>query len=132
MRRLPVLPLLLAISIAACGPSKMDPETIAYAKSIVFKNVRLSAKSDLTGRDTYFLRIDVSNNGQRVIKELDIMMYFFDPQGKIVYSERATAVSPRRRPLNPGETRDFQHGFDLPAEWNRVSPTITITYLQLK
>jgi hypothetical protein len=46
-------------------------------------------------------------------------------------SHPATAISPRLRALGPGETRDFRQGFDPPAGWNRVSPNIGITYLEL-
>jgi hypothetical protein len=124
--------LLILVFLAACGPQKMDDETIAYAKSIEFRNVRLSAKESYSRQTVYFLRIDVHNNGQRVVGELDVVLFFYDAQGKVVTTERATAVSSRLKPLGPGETRDFQHGFDLPADWNRVSPNVGIAYMELK
>ena len=125
--------MILLLAASACGPHKMDEETIAYAKSSIrFENVRLSAKASYTGQTVYFLRIDVVNYGQRTVKELDVVLYFYDTNGKLVNTERATAISPRLRPLGPGEKRDFQHGFDLPTDWNRTSPNVGIAFMELK
>jgi hypothetical protein len=116
-----------------CGPRTMDEDTIAYAKAYIrFQNVRLSAKEAYSGQTVYFLRIDVVNNGTRAVKELDVVLYFYDTSGKLVNMERATAISPRLRPLGPREKRDFQHGFDMPPDWNRTSPNIGIAFLDLK
>lgn len=121
------------LALAGCGPRTMDQQTIAYAKeSIRFENVRLSAKASYTGQTVYFLRIDVVNYGNRAVKQLDVVLYFFDTQGKLVNTERATAISSRHTPLEPGKRRDFQHGFDYPADWNRTSPNIGIAFLDLK
>jgi len=119
--------------LASCKPSKMDAETIAYAKSFIrFPSVHLSAKDAYAGQTVYFLRIEVANSGSRAVKELDVVLYFYDTAGNLVTTERATAVSPRLRPLGSGEKRDFVHGFYLPDGWNRTSPNIGIAYLELK
>ena len=131
--RVPAAVLLVVLSFSGCGPRKMNDETISYAKSSIrFDNVKLSAKEAYSGQTVYFLRIDVVNQGQRPVKELIVMLYFHDRAGKLVNTERATAVSARSRPLGPGQRRDFQHGFDLHPDWNRTTPHIGIAYLDLQ
>jgi hypothetical protein len=123
----------LVVLLAGCKPHKMDEETIAYAKAYVrFQNVRAGCKTDYRGQTLCTLHIDVANNGSRTIREMDVVLYFYDTQGSVLATERATAISPRLRPLGPGQTRDFLHGFDLMDSWNRTSPSIGIAYLELK
>jgi hypothetical protein len=125
--------LVLVAFLAACKPHKMDEEAIAYAKAYVrFQNVRAGCKTDYRGQTLCTLHMDVANNGPRVIRELDVVLYFYDTSGNVVIVERATAISPRLRPLDPGQTRDFLHGFDLLDSWNRTSPGVGIAYLELK
>ncbi len=111
----------------------MDQETIAYAKQYVrFQNVRASAKTDYRGQSLGTLHMDVANTGPRDIRELDVVLYFQDAAGNVIATERATAISPRLKPLAAGQTRDFMHGFDLMNAWNRSSPGVGIAYLKLK
>ena len=124
--------MVVAALLTACGPKKMNEEAIAYAHSVVFRNARLSALQSYSGQTMYYLRIDVNNIGDKPVRQLEVILYFYDAQGKLVNTERATAVSDRHKPLMPGETRDFKHGFDMPADWNRVTPNIGIAYLELK
>src|SRR5437763_147984 len=104
---------LLIVSVAlltACGPKKMNEEAVAYARSIVFQNARMSTPmQSYTGVISYYLRIDVHNNGDKPVRQLEVVLYFYDAQGKLVNTERATAISERHKPLMPGETRDFKH-----------------------
>jgi hypothetical protein len=131
--RAAVSALAVAALLAGCKPRKMDEETIAYAKAYVrFQNVRAGCKSDYRGQTLCTLHIDVANNGSRTIKEMDVVLYFYDTQGNVLVTERATAIPPRLRPLGPGQTRDFLHGFDLLDTWNRTSPSIGIAYLELR
>ena len=128
-----VAALVLVALLAGCKPPKMDEAAIAYAKTYVrFQNVRAGCKTDYRGQTLCTLHMDVSNNGPRTIKELDVVLYFYDITGKVLIVERATAISPRLRPLDPGQTRDFLHGFDLLDTWNRTSPGVGIAYLELK
>ncbi len=126
------IPVLFLTLLAACGPKKMNEEAVAYAKSIEFRNARLSALQAYSGETMHYLRIDVRNTGQRAVRQLEVVLYFYDRQNKLVNTERAIAVSERHRPLAPGETRDFKQGIEFPPDWNRVTPNIGISYLELK
>ncbi len=117
--------------LSSCGPRTTSEDAKAYASSIEFRNVRLSASESYAGQTVHYLRIDVVNKGGRKVKELQVVLYFRDAIGKVVLTENAVAISPRHRPLEPGETRMFRQGFDPPADWNRVSPNIGIAYLAL-
>jgi len=127
-----VLLCVLCAFVVSCGPRTISEEAKAYASSIEFRNVRLSAAETYAKQTIYYLRIDVYNKGQRPVRELRIMLYFRNSQGELLMSHPATAISPRLRSLAPGETRDFRQGFDPPAGWNRTSPNIGITYLEIE
>lgn len=127
-----VLLCVLCAFVVGCGPRKISDEAKAYASSIEFRNVRLSAAETYAKQTIYYLRIDVHNKGQRPVRELQIMLYFRNAQGELLMSHPVTAISPRLRSLGPGETRDFRQGFDPPPGWNRTSPNIGITYLDIE
>ena len=124
--------LLLAALLLACRPKLMDEETRAYASSVIFSNVRLSALETYAHQTVHYLHIDVQNRGQRRVKHLEVILYFRNSLGQVALTERAVAISPRLRPLEPGETRKFQQGFDPPAGWNRTSPNIGIAHLVIE
>jgi hypothetical protein len=124
--------LAVALLLAACRAKPMDEETKAYASSIVFSNVRLSAEENMAHQTVHYLRIDVQNRGPRQVKHLEVILYFRNTLGQVALYERAMAISPRLRPLAPGETRAFKQGFDPPADWNRTSPNIGISYLAIE
>jgi len=91
----------------------MNDEAVAYAKSIDFATP-LSALQAYSGETMHYLRIDVHNSGPRAVKQLEVVLYFYDRQNKLVNTERAIAVSERYKPLAPGETRDFKQRHRLP------------------
>lgn len=124
--------LALCALLIGCGKKTTSPEAAAYASNILFRNVRLTASETFAKQTIYYLRIDVQNKGDRAVKELQLLLYFRDVQGQVLLTHPATAISSRFRPLAPGETRDFRQGFDPPAGWNRTSPNIGITYLEIE
>jgi hypothetical protein len=130
MKRRACLAIVVALGFSACKKTT-SPEAAAYASKIVFSNVRLSAAENAAQQTIHYLRVAVTNRGDRPVKHLEVILYFQDAQGKVVLTERAMAISPRLRPLAPGEQRDFRQGFDPPADWNRASPNVGIAYLEI-
>ncbi len=124
--------LLAALLLVSCRPKPMSDEAKAYASSVIFRNVRLSAMETYAHQTVHYLHIDVRNIGQHKVRHLEVILYFRNSLGQVALTERATAISPRLRPLEPGETRAFQQGFDPPADWNRTSPNIGIATLVIE
>ena len=118
--------------LASCGGRTPHEEAAAYASQLEFRNVRLSASENFAGQTVHYLEIDVHNRGQRAVRQLEVLLSFRNAQGPVVLSERATAISPRTRPLGAGQKRSFRLGFDPPAEWNRQRPEISIASLLLE
>jgi hypothetical protein len=60
-------------------------------------------------------------------------MQFTDPFKQLVQTETERLFGPNEVPLMPGESRDYQLGYDhISAQWNQVYPSVKITGLELK
>ena len=132
--------LLLLLCLAAflfwgCRPSpELSPRDIAnYATRISFSNFRLSARENMVGQTVYYVAGEVSNGGDRTITLLEVNVSFRDDLSHVVLRERTRVISPGHVPLGPGESRQFRMGFEeIPDTWNRVSPDLEITRLELE
>ena len=69
----------------------------------------------------------IANNGDRVVKLVEINCVFYDPYGQVVLRERVPIVSKKMGRLAPGETKAFRLAFDnVPEAWNQVMPSMII------
>lgn len=128
-----LVPLLVTcLLLVSCARRTTDEEAAAYASQLEFRNIRAGASGNFAGQTVTYIKMDVHNRGRRAVKHVEVLLSFRDTQGKEVLRERAVAVSPRTRPLGPGQTRGFQLGFDIPADWDRRQPSITIARLVLE
>ncbi len=122
---------LAALVLAGCHRPSAQ-EAAAYASQIEFQNVRLSASENFAHQTVHYLSIDVYNRGQRSVEQLEVVLTFRNTLGQVALTQRATAVSPRTRPLAPGQKRDFRAGFDPPPDWNVRQPEISISNLVIE
>ena len=101
-----------------------------YAPRITFSNFRVGVSENMAGHTIYYVDAVVKNGGDRTIRELSVDASFRDLDGLVVFRERAAVISPRRKALGPGESREFRMGFEgLPASWNRSAPNLEIAHL---
>ena len=117
--------------LASCSSRAREQAAAAYAPNLYFSNARLSASENFAGQTIHYIAIEVQNRGPRAVSHLEVMLTFRNSQGQVVLSERATAISPRVRPLGAGEKRPFRLGFDPPPDWNFRSPEVGIARLVL-
>ncbi|HVA17988.1 MAG TPA: FxLYD domain-containing protein [Candidatus Dormibacteraeota bacterium] len=105
----------------------------AYVANVDFENLEMSAFENMLHQKVTYLNGDISNKGRRAIRAADVTIEFYDPEHKLLLREVRRIVGNGTRPLQSGETRDFQIGFEtLPADWDHKFPAIHVTGLDLE
>ncbi len=107
-------------------------EERAYLREIVVTDAHMSAAENLAGGTVTYLDALVTNQGAKLVRQLEIQLEFHDALNQVVLREKARPVTLRTSPLKPGETRTFRASFEhLPADWNHAPPVITTTQVHL-
>ena len=115
---------------APSGPF-LSADQKAYLAQIVISDTRMSAAENFLGHTVIYLDGQVTNRGNRIVRQVEIQMEFVDMLNQVVLRDKAFPLKPPMPPLKPGETRTFQVSFDhMPAEWNQAAPTITVKSVQ--
>jgi hypothetical protein len=105
----------------------------AYAAEIKFENLSMSAFENMLHQQVTYLNGDISNTGSRTVRAAQVTVEFFDQQNRIALRDTRRIIGDNTHPLESGETRDFQIGFEaIPDRWNHKFPAIRITGLDLE
>ena len=105
----------------------------AYVAEITFDNLGLSAFENMLHQKVTYLNGDISNKGARTIRAAEVTVEFYDQDNKVALRDTRRIIENNAQPLQSGETRDFQIGFEaIPDRWNRKFPAIHITGLDLE
>ena len=105
----------------------------AYVQQIKFENLSLSGFENMLHQQVTYLNGDISNTGSRTIQGAEVTVEFFDQNDKVALRDTRRIIGKDTRPLESGETRDFQLGFEaIPNGWNHKFPAIHITGLDLE
>ncbi|HKF53243.1 MAG TPA: FxLYD domain-containing protein [Candidatus Acidoferrales bacterium] len=105
----------------------------AYVQEIKFQNLSLSGFENMLHQQVTYLNGDISNAGSRTIQGAEVTVEFYDQNGKVALRDTRRIIGNGTRPLESGETRDFQLGFEaIPNGWNHKFPEIHITGLDLE
>jgi hypothetical protein len=108
-----------------------DADQKAYLSQIVISGAHMSAAENFLGHTVIYLDGQVTNRGNRTVRQIEIQMEFVDILNQVVLRDDAFPLRLQATPLKPGETRTFQVTFDhMPAEWNQAAPAITIKSVQ--
>jgi hypothetical protein len=103
----------------------------AYLPQIVISDARMSAAENFLGHTVIYLDGQVTNRGNRIVRQVEIQMEFVDTLNQVVLRDNAFPLKPPMPPLKPGETRAIQVSFDhMPADWNQAAPAITVKSVQ--
>jgi hypothetical protein len=109
----------------------LDAEQRVYLSQIVISDARMSAAENFLGHTVIYLDGQMTNQGSRTVRQIEIQMEFVDMLNQVVLRDNGFPLKPPMAPLKPGETRSFQVTFDrMPAEWNQAAPTITVKSVQ--
>jgi hypothetical protein len=106
----------------------LDAEAKAYLSKITVSDARMSAAENFLGDTITYLDAEVTNQGSKTLRDVELRLEFVDTLDQVVLRDSAHPVTLRTPPLEPGKTRTFQVSFDhLPADWNQAPPHITPT-----
>lgn len=105
----------------------------AYVAEVKFENLNLSAFENMLHQQVTYLTGDISNTGARTIEAAEVIVEFYDQDNKLALRDTRRIIGNNTQPLESGETRDFQIGFEaIPEKWNHKFPAIRITGLSLQ
>jgi hypothetical protein len=118
---------------ASAGPPHptLNAEQTAQLAFLVFSDPHMSAAQNFLGNTVTYLDAQVTNQGAKTIRLLDVELNFVDTLRQVVLRETAHALTARGAPLAPGGTRAFRVSFEhMPDDWDQAPPTITAVYLE--
>lgn len=112
------------------GPPRPPPLTAdakAYVRHLRLHDVQMKAHESYLKQSVVEITGKIGNEGDRVLKVVEINCVFWDPYGQLVLRERVPIVSQKTGGLAPGEIRNFRLAFDnIPESWNQAMPQLVI------
>jgi len=122
----------LSRSTSAAGRRPhVSAEQAAYFPSLVFADLRMSAAVNFLGDTVTYLDGNVTNQGAKRVRRVDVELNFLDSLNQVVLRETAYPLAGRSKPLQPGETLAFRVTFDhMPADWNQAPPRVKPVYVE--
>jgi hypothetical protein len=116
---------------AGAGRPPLSADQKAYLASLVFSDLRMSAAANFLGDTITYLDGNVTNQGAKPVRRLDVELNFVDTLNQVVLRETARLLANRATPLQPGETYAFRVTFDhMPADWNQAPPSAKAVYVE--
>jgi hypothetical protein len=113
----------------------LTPEARAYVRGGYLKlsDVTMGAKESFGGQQLVEILGKITNDGDRVVKLVEINCVFYDPYSMVVLRQRVPIVSAKMGGLKPAETKSFRLPFDtLPDSWNQTLPQLVIAQIQFQ
>ncbi|MGH9859077.1 MAG: hypothetical protein ACRD5F_03525 [Candidatus Acidiferrales bacterium] len=117
----------------AAQPLPFGPEEQRYAERIHFRDFQLSRAENMLGQEVTFIECTVENAGTAVLRELEVVLEFYNLENQPVFSERRRLLGRYEAPLGGGRSRRVSMNFEtLPADWNQRAPVTKVTGLVLE
>ncbi len=111
----------------------LTPEAKAYVKHLKLSVVELKATDSAMAKSLIEITGNITNNGDRRLKLIELNCVFYDPYGQVVLRERVPIVRPRTGGLAPAQTKPFRMPFDnMAASWNQAMPQLIIAQIQFE
>ncbi|HYL09904.1 MAG TPA: hypothetical protein VEU31_04130 [Candidatus Acidoferrales bacterium] len=115
---------------AAPPPLPMGAAEQAYAPRIRFTQFRAMRAANFLHQEVTFLFGNVTNDGNRAIREIQVQLEFRDVFNQVVLRDTVRVLGRSAAPLAPEESRDIQLTYEhIAADWNQASPALRITGL---
>jgi hypothetical protein len=112
--------------------STASHEAKAYLTNLGLSDVNMQASENLVNQKVVEVLGNISNNGPRELKSIDVYCLFYGLDGREVHRERLRIVGGAGTPgsLKPGATKSFRMPFDsLPDGWNQALPKMVIAQI---
>jgi hypothetical protein len=107
-------------------------EAKAYLANLALSDVTMQASESLMNQKVVEVLGNISNNGPRELKSIDVYCLFYGVDGRLLHRERLRIVGgvETRGSLKPGATKAFRMPFDsLPEGWNQALPKMVIAQI---
>jgi hypothetical protein len=99
----------------------------AYVHNLRLSDVEMQKHESYLGQSLVEITGSIGNDGDRVLKSVEIHLVFYDAYGQVVLRERRAIVDTKMHSLAPGQTKPFRLAFDnIPDEWNQAMPQLVI------
>jgi hypothetical protein len=120
--------------VSAVQKLPFGPAEQAYAAQIHIQNIHLAESSNLLNQKFTYVAANLSNDGPRTIRSLEVTIEFYDPFKQVVLRDTDRIIDRTDPPLGVAKAQDFQVTLEqrLPAEWNQQYPSIRVTGLLLE
>jgi hypothetical protein len=142
---IPVLPVVMGLLLLVGGavfwflqhqpPPKVAKPVLtgdarAYVRYLKLSDVDMKAHESYFKQSVVEITGKIGNEGNRVLKLVEINCVFGDSAGQVVLRERVPIVSAKTNGLAPGETKSFRLAFDnIPESWNQALPQLVIAQI---
>jgi hypothetical protein len=108
----------------------LTAEARGYLKNLALSEVSMQANESYLKQEVVEINGKISNNGDRVVKLVEINCVFHDAYGQVVLRERVAIAGRKAGDLRPGETKIFRLAFDsIPQSWNKQMPDLVIAQI---
>ena len=111
----------------------LTPEAKAYVRNLKLSDVEMKATDSAMAKSLIEIVGNITNNGDRKVKLVELNCIFYDPYNQVVLRERVAIVRIKAGGLAPGETKPFRMPFDnLAGSWNQAMPQLVIAQIQFE
>jgi uncharacterized protein DUF3426 len=144
-RSIPVLPIAvgLVLLLGAAGffflerqssvttrPPVLTGDARAYVHNLKLSEVDMKAHESYLKQAVTEITGKIGNQGDRVLKLVEINCVFSDAYGQVVLRRRVSIVGRKSGGLAPGEVKSFRLAFDdIPQSWNQALPQLVIAQI---
>ena len=140
-----VVVVVVSASLLLRTDSKIRNAPPAYAASIKFSDLKMSAAENFVGSSVTYLDGMVTNAGDKTVSHATVGVNFKDSLGQIVQAEDVPlrilqtsgpypeAVDLRLAPLDPSQSKPFRLTFEhVTADWNHEYPELRVADVSVK
>jgi len=108
----------------------LTAEARGYLKNLALSEVQMQANESYMQQAVVEIVGKIGNNGDRVVKLVEINCVFHDVYGLVVLRERVAIAGRKAGELRPGATKNFRLAFDsIPGSWNKQMPDLVIAQI---
>jgi hypothetical protein len=111
-------------------PPVLTGDARAYVRYLKLSEVDKKKHESYFKQSVVEITGKIGNEGNRVLKLVEINCVFYDAYGQVVLRERVPIVSQKIGGLAPGEIKNFRLAFDnIPQSWNQMLPQLVIAQI---
>ena len=108
----------------------LTAEARGYLKNLALSEVQMQANESYMQQAVVEIVGKIGNNGDRVVKLVEINCVFHDVYGLVVLRERVAIAGRKAGELRPGASKNFRLAFDsIPESWNKQMPDLVIAQI---